>query len=57
MKNPKESTLVPSELDYPVSVKDDKEKECSYYDDFETLLYEDGGEEKQLSLNDSFEEF
>lgn len=24
MTNPKESTLVPSELDYPVSVKDDK---------------------------------
>ncbi len=56
--NPKESNLVPSELDYPVSMKDDREKENPYFDEFENLLYEEEGpEEKQLALNDSFEEF
>jgi hypothetical protein len=56
--NAKESNLVPSELDYPVSMKDDREKENPYFDEFENLLYEEEGpEEKQLALNDSFEEF
>jgi hypothetical protein len=55
--NPKESNLVPSELEYPVSVKDEREKETPYFDEFENLLYEEEGEEKQLALNDSFEEF
>lgn len=32
--NPKESNLVPSENDYPVSVKDEKEKESPYLDEF-----------------------
>lgn len=55
--NPKESNLVPSEKDYAVSVQDEKEKESPYLDEFENLLYEEEGEEKQLALNDSFEEF
>jgi hypothetical protein len=39
--NPKESNLVPSEIDYPVSMKDEKEKENPYFDEFENLLYEE----------------
>lgn len=38
--NRKESSLVPSEMDYPASVKDEKEKESPYFDEFENLLYE-----------------
>ena len=39
-------------------MKDENDKEGDFLDDFETLLFEeDGVDDQQLALNDSFEEF